>query len=301
MATTVTVNALTTNGSVTTSICAGDSYTWPLPNGTGLTYTAAQTSITNVVGCNTATLHLTINTSSTYYVDADNDGYGSTTTASFCSTTAPSGYAINNTDCDDNAYSLTNTCSSIVNLKLNIQGYYDAATHAMRSVMANQGIGSSITDVDDITVELRNASTYELVATTTAALKTNGTATATFVTAPIGSFYIAVKHRNTLETWSSAPQTVGSTPLTYDFTTAANKAYGDNMIQLESGVYGFYSGDINQDGFIEALDYPRLFNDSDNLLEGYQTTDLNGDGFVEALDYPTLFNNSDNLIETLHP
>ena len=301
VATTVTVNALTTNGSVTTSICAGDSYTWPLPNGTGLTYTAAQTSITNVVGCNTATLHLTINMSSTYYVDADNDGYGSTTTASFCSTTAPSGYAINNTDCDDNAYSLTNTCSSIVNLKLNIQGYYDAATHAMRSVMANQGIGSSITDVDDITVELRNASTYELVATTTAALKTNGTATATFVTAPIGSFYIAVKHRNTLETWSSAPQTVGSTPLTYDFTTAANKAYGDNMIQLESGVYGFYSGDINQDGFIEALDYPQLFNDSDNLLEGYQTTDLNGDGFVEALDYPTLFNNSDNLIETLHP
>jgi len=73
------------------------------------------------------------------------------------------------------------------------------------------------------------------------------------------------------------------------------------MIELESGVYGFYSGDINQDGFIEALDYPQLFNDSDNLLEGYQTTDLNGDGFVEALDYPILFNNSDSLIETIHP
>jgi len=297
-ATTVTVNALTTNGSVTTSICVGDSYVWPA---TGLTYTTAQTGLNYTVGCNTATLNLTINSSSTYYVDADNDGYGSTTTASLCSATATAGYAANNTDCDDNAYSLTNTCSSIVNLKLNIQAYYDAATHAMRSVMANQGIGSSTTDVDDVTVELRDSSTSGIVASVTARLHTDGTASAIFVTAPIGSFYIAVKHRNSLETWSSAPQTVGSSPLTYDFTTAANKAYGDNMIQLESGVYGFYSGDINQDGFIEALDYPQLFNDSDNLLEGYQTTDLNGDGFVEALDYPTLFNNSDNLIETQHP
>jgi hypothetical protein len=167
--------------------------------------------------------------------------------------------------------------------------------------MLNQGSGSSTTDVDDVTVELRDSSTSALVVSTTARLHTDGTATATFGTAPSGSFYIAVKHRNTLETWSSAPQTVGSTPLTYDFTTAVNKAYGDNMIELESGVYGFYSGDINQDGFIEAFDYPQLFNDSDNLLEGYQTTDLNGDGFVEAFDYPILFNNSDNLIETLHP
>jgi hypothetical protein len=186
-------------------------------------------------------------------------------------------------------------------MKLNIQGYYDTATHAMRAVLANQGVGASATDVDDVTVELRNSSTNALVTSVVARLHTDGTAVATFTTAPIGSFYIAVRHRNSLETWSAGPQTVGATPLTYDFTTAANKAYGDNMIQLESGVYGIYSGDLNQDGFIEFLDYPQLFNDSDNLLEGYQTTDLNGDGFVEFLDYPILFNNSDNLIETLHP
>jgi hypothetical protein len=58
----LTVTPATTNGSVTTSICAGDSYTWPLPEGTGLTYTTAQTGLTNVVGCNTATLNLTLNT-----------------------------------------------------------------------------------------------------------------------------------------------------------------------------------------------------------------------------------------------
>ncbi len=56
----LSITPLTTNGSVTTSICAGSSYVWPLPNGTGLTYTTAQTALTNVVGCNTATLNLTI-------------------------------------------------------------------------------------------------------------------------------------------------------------------------------------------------------------------------------------------------
>ena len=53
----VTVTPLTTTGSVTTSICAGDSYTWPA---NGITYTTAQTGVTVVSDCNTATLNLTI-------------------------------------------------------------------------------------------------------------------------------------------------------------------------------------------------------------------------------------------------
>ena len=47
----------TTAGSVTTSICAGDSYTWPA---NGQTYTTAQTNVTYTSGCNIATLNLTI-------------------------------------------------------------------------------------------------------------------------------------------------------------------------------------------------------------------------------------------------
>ncbi len=190
--------------------------------------------------------------------------------------------------------------NSIVTVKLNIQGYYDTNLHAMRPVKANQGIGSSATDVDSITLELRNTSNV-LVASTSSILQTDGTAVCTFNSAPSGSFYLVIKHRNTIETWSATPQTVGSTPLVYDFRTAANKAYGSNMKQVEAGVFALYSGDINQDGFIEGLDFSSLFNDSDNLVEGYQPTDLNGDGFVEGLDFPILFNNSDNLIESMHP
>lgn len=36
-----------------------------------------------------------------YFVDADHDGFGSTTTEMLCSSAAPEGYATNNTDCDD--------------------------------------------------------------------------------------------------------------------------------------------------------------------------------------------------------
>jgi len=80
----LTITPATTNGSVTTSICAGGSYTWPLPNGTGLTYTTAQTNLTNVVGCNTATLNLTIVSLVQWYLDADNDGYYTGTPVPSC-------------------------------------------------------------------------------------------------------------------------------------------------------------------------------------------------------------------------
>jgi hypothetical protein len=36
-----------------------------------------------------------------YYVDADHDGYGSTTMAMLCVSKAPTGYSANNTDCND--------------------------------------------------------------------------------------------------------------------------------------------------------------------------------------------------------
>jgi hypothetical protein len=148
---------------------------------------------------------------------------------------------------------------------------------------------------------LRDATTYAVAATTTAVLKTDGSVAAKFNAFPAGNYFIAVKHRNAIQTWSAAAQPFGVSTATYDFTTAANKAYGNNMIQLESGVYGFYSGDLNQDGFIESGDFPSLYNDNDAGLEGYYSTDLNGDGFVESGDYPILFNNSDSGIEISRP
>jgi hypothetical protein len=239
------------------------------------------------------------------YIDNDGDGYDNGNENVCWGATVPTGYSATTlgNDCDDTnpLRNLTNPCETVVTVKMFIEGYYDADAQAMRPVMMNQGVGSSATDVDTVTIELRDATTYELVASASAMLQTNGNAVATFTTAPSGSFYIVVKHRNALETWSANPVAVGASPSTYDFTTAASQAYGDNMKMLAAGVYGFYSGDINQDGFVEASDFPFLFNDIDNFVEGYHPTDLNGDGFVEASDFPFLFNNIDAFIELLRP
>lgn len=194
-----------------------------------------------------------------------------------------------------------NSCATIVNLKLFLQGYY-LGGGAMQPVMLNQNVlGATATQTDNITVELHDANApYAVVATTTAMLNTDGTATATF--APVsGSYYIAIKHRNTLQTWSANPVAVGAVASNYDFSTAANQAFGDNMIQI-GGVWTLYTGDMNQDEFIDAGDYSGFDNDNLNGVSGvYVATDMNGDGFVDAGDYSIFDNNNLNGVQSIHP
>lgn len=193
------------------------------------------------------------------------------------------------------------SANTIVNLKLFIEGYYDSGS-MMQPVMHNQDFVSPITNVENITVELRDVNfPYGILHTTTAMLKTDGTVQCTYESAPNGLFYIAVKTRNALQTWSSSPVTVGITPLTYDFSSDASKAFSNNMKQVGAGVYAFYSGDINQDGNIDTIDYPIWEIDSNNFATGSVATDLNGDGNVDTIDFPVWQNNSDNFIFSIHP
>ncbi len=174
--------------------------------------------------------------------------------------------------------------STTLNLKLFIEGYYDAVTHLMKPVKANQGVGTSTTDVDDVTVELRDATTFALVATTTAILKTNGTVSCTYNSSYSGSYYIVVKHRSAIETWSNTTIALATSNL-FDFTTSFNKAYGDNMVEVENGVWAFYNCDLNQDSLVDFEDYTLWESDYLNFAFGYLSTDLNGDGLVDFEDY----------------
>ncbi len=189
-----------------------------------------------------------------------------------------------------------------INLKLFVEGYYESETGLMRPVKLNQGVGVSATDVETVTVQLRNAAApYAIVRSTTAMLQTNGTAVCNFPSGtPSGSYYIAVKTSNAVETWSADPQAVGGTT-SYDFSDAASKAYGDNMVSLDAGVYGFYSGDINQDEAIDNTDGVDLTNDIDASEFGIKITDINGDGSVDNSDAPYFDNNATNSIFSYHP
>ena len=135
----------------------------------------------------------------------------------------------------------------------------------------------------------------------TATLSTNGLVSSTFTTAA-GSYYIVVKHRNTIQTSTSSPVScTSSTPL-YDFTTAANKAFGNVQGQVETGVWAMYTGDMNQDEFIDSNDFPQYDLDSFNAVTNmYVATDLNGDGFVDGNDFPIYDLNSFNGISSIHP
>jgi len=188
-------------------------------------------------------------------------------------------------------------CSTTLNLKLYIQGYY-LSSGLMRPVLLNEGVGTVTTLTDSIDVQLRqSASPYSLVNTRRVGLNTNGTATAIFP-ALTGTYYIVIKHRSALETWSGTPVPVSGT---YDFTTSASKAYGGNMIQVDAGQWGLYSGDLNMDSNIDLLDLTDLENDILNFGFGYLVTDINGDGNSDLLDAAPIENNINDFIFSIRP
>ena len=189
-----------------------------------------------------------------------------------------------------------------INLKLYLQGYYEISNGEMRPVLMNQHVGTNVTETDIVSVELHDSTTYTTVATANGILNTDGTVSVGFVAVLPDAYFIAIKHRNTIETWSANPVTLSNTAVTYyDFTTAANKAYGYNMLQIGS-TWKMYTGDANQDGYIDANDFVLYDSDASNGVSGeYVVTDFNGDGFVDANDFPILDNNSQYGIYSVHP
>jgi hypothetical protein len=171
----------------------------------------------------------------------------------------------------------------------------------MRPVRLFQGVGVSTTDVETVTVTLHNAVNLSVVGTTTAMLQTNGTAVCNFASLPSGSYYIAVYGRNFIETWSNTPQAVGNTALNYDFSNAISKAYGNNMSQIDTGIWAFYSGDINQDDSIDNSDSSELFLDIENSSFGVLASDLNGDGAVDNADTDSFYTNIENSFYSKQP
>jgi hypothetical protein len=182
-----------------------------------------------------------------------------------------------------------NVCNSIVNLKAFIQGYYVASSASMRPVLENSGVaGATSSQCDTISVEIHDGTTGNIIGTPVrTVLNTNGTAMASFP-ALTGSHYIVIRHRNALETWSAAPVTMGDS-VSYDFTTSASQAYGNNQVSVASGVFALWSGDLNQDGAIPLI------------LFGYERSDLTGDGVVESSDYLLMENNIPFILFTQRP
>lgn len=143
---------------------------------------------------------------------------------------------------------------------------------------------------DSVRVYLRdNAAPHSIVDSAVGILDSlTFTAPVIFNRALTGNYYIEVKHRNSLETWSNQVNYTVAVNTNYNFTSASTQAYGSNMIS-KNGKWCLYSGDINQDGFINGNDF--TFYSAQFGTIGYLVSDVNGDGVVNGNDF-TIFSNN---------
>ncbi|MDQ3021641.1 MAG: SBBP repeat-containing protein [Bacteroidota bacterium] len=187
-------------------------------------------------------------------------------------------------------YSQTGS-SLTLNLTAFIEGFYNSVSNIMIS--------------DTARVFLKNISSpYNTIDSTKGIFSSSGTGTFLFSNAINGvNYYLIVKHRNSIETWSSSGNVFSSGTLTYNFSTISSQSYGSNEIQVDASPVRFaiYSGDVNQDGSIDLTDGSSVDNDAGNFIVGYVKTDVTGDNFVDVSDLTIVDNNAYNFVSKITP
>jgi hypothetical protein len=200
------------------------------------------------------------------------------------------------------AYQYDYPNSGIIEVKAFLEGLFNPVTGSLSKSHNASGeqFGGAI--ADKITLELHETTApFNLIGTPLSAnLLTTGYAQGLATSTLPTSFYIVVKHRNSLETWSSAPVTSLNGLVQYDFTQQINSAYGNTLKPLGS-YFGIYSGDVNQDGIIDALDMIPVDNFSATHGIGYLPEDINGDGVINTTDILLINANSDLFIGKIAP
>lgn len=140
-------------------------------------------------------------------------------------------------------------------------------------------------------VQLRNnLSPYSLIYSGNGILDSTGTAIFYFGNSVPANFYIAVKHRNHLETWSRLTQSFSGTSLNYNFSSDTAQAYGYNL--TNSYPHQIFCGDIDNDGVVDVTDLVLAYNDAYNVVSGCSVdTDINADEIVDSSDLISIYNN----------
>ena len=177
-----------------------------------------------------------------------------------------------------------------LNLTAFLEGFY-SDINTMRANIYDLDISTDPTETDTVTVNLWapvNLSNQEPDHSAKAVIHTDGTAILQFPASVNGNpFYIAVKHRNHMETWSKLPVTFTGTT-TYDFSEALGKAYDDGvnapMASVAGGKFAFYGGDVNQDYTVDGSDANDIEIGANNFDFGYNAADANGDGETGGQD-----------------
>lgn len=199
------------------------------------------------------------------------------------------------TSCQTNYFSAIPLYYAL-NIRVFLEGFY------IGNNTMNRSINPADTIADSITVSLMNPTTRAEMYSSTARLSINGLASPTFPQPAVGlTYYIRVKHRNSLETWSGTTFAFNDADTTYNFTDAPTKAFGSNMTQVSTGVWAIYGGDVNQDGTINFSDFQMVDAVMNQFYSGYIREDVNGDRLVESADYSFIENKLAILRSVIRP
>jgi len=202
----------------------------------------------------------------------------------------------------DMAFNVINTQSKTLNIKVFLEGLY-AGNGTMNKAQDESGDRYPGTTADVVSVELHNAQDYSQIvhSFSNVNLSTSGDLTLSPVPETLGSsYYVTVKHRNSIKTTTASPVSFTEPDIAYDFTDSASKAYGSNLKPV-SGAYVIYGGDIDQDGLVDSSDMISVDNDVSNFISGYTATDVNGDGLVDSSDMILIDNNSSGFVSAILP
>lgn len=180
------------------------------------------------------------------------------------------------------------------NISAAMEGFYNAASNSLNMR-------------DTVRAYLREVnSPFNIIDSSTAFLDSlTLTGNFKFNAAPVGTYYISLKHRNSIETWSKIggenynPMTLQ----TYDITNSDTQAYGENLKSVDTSPIRFamYSGDVDQDGAVDITDLGLIENDAASFRTGYINTDLNGDSIADITDQSIADNNAFLFIVKITP
>ena len=243
------------------------------------------------------------------------DDAGSSIHIDFAGSILTTGYFAGTVDFDASSatYNLTahgstsdvfiNKMGKTLNLVVFLEGLY-AGNGTMNQAKDQNGAHWPAGVADHITVELHDAASYGTIIYTAAdvPLSTTGVATVTIPSSYSGSYYITIKHRNSLQTVSATAKSFSGYSITQSFEAASDVYLGNVVLMAGQGThYAIYGGDVNQDGTIDSGDMTPLDNDATNFAVGYMATDANGDGSVDSGDMTIVDNNGNSFISTVTP
>ena len=155
---------------------------------------------------------------------------------------------------------------------------------------------------DTVKIYLRESiSPHMIVDSTSGLLNNSGSGTFSFSKADNATgYFIVLRHRNSVETWSSGVNMFTVNKLDYDFSLNQASAFGNNLV-LKGSKYCIYSGDVIQDGAVDASDLSIVENSVLNSGNGYISSDLNGDNTSDAADLSIVENNIFKGVTVVRP